>query len=338
MLFDEIGLPSGKKTKTGYSTDADTLEALRPYHTIISDILMYRQTSKLRGTYGDTLANQADENGRIHTKLNQTGTATGRLASSDPNLQNIPVRGEMGRELRKYFVAEEGYTLIDADYSQIELRLLAVLSDDEAMKRAFIGGEDIHAEVASQVFGVALDDVTPEQRRRAKAVNFGIVYGIGEFSLAKDLGISRKMAKEYIENYLSTYSGVDKYLKETVEEAKKNGYTTTMFSRRRNIPELTSTNKNIRAFGERVAMNSPIQGSAADVIKIAMINVDRALKESGLDARLIMQVHDELIIEAKEECASEAAELLVREMENAVHLSVPLTADCGVGKSWYDAK
>ena len=338
VLFDEIGLPSGKKTKTGYSTDADTLEALRPYHTIISDILTYRQTSKLRGTYGDTLANQADENGRIHTKLNQTGTATGRLASSDPNLQNIPVRGEMGRELRKYFVAEEGYTLIDADYSQIELRLLAVLSDDDAMKRAFIGGEDIHAEVASQVFGVALDDVTPEQRRRAKAVNFGIVYGIGEFSLAKDLGISRKMAKEYIENYLSTYSGVDKYLKETVEEAKKNGYTTTMFSRRRNIPELTSTNKNIRAFGERVAMNSPIQGSAADVIKIAMINVDRALKESGLDARLIMQVHDELIIEAKEECASEAAELLVREMENAVHLSVPLTADCGVGKSWYDAK
>lgn len=338
VLFEELQLPAGKKTKTGYSTDADTLEALRPYHSIISDILLYRQTAKLRGTYGENLAEQADENGRIHTRLNQTGTATGRLASSEPNLQNIPVRMEMGRELRKYFVADDGYTLIDADYSQIELRLLAVLSDDEAMKKAFIGGEDIHAEVASQVFGVAIDEVTPEQRRRAKAVNFGIVYGIGEFSLAKDLGITRKQAKEYIENYLATYSGVDKYLKECVEEAKKNGYTTTMFSRRRNIPELSSTNRNIRGFGERVAMNSPIQGTAADVIKIAMINVDRALKKSGLDARLIMQVHDELIVEAKEECAAEAAEILVREMENAVKLSVPLTADCGEGKSWYEAK
>lgn len=338
VLFDEIGLPAGKKTKTGYSTDADTLEALRPYHTIISDILMYRQTAKLRGTYGETLADQADENGRIHTKLNQTGTATGRLASSEPNLQNIPVRMEMGRELRKYFVADEGYTLIDADYSQIELRLLAVLSDDEAMKKAFLDGEDIHAEVASQVFGVPIDEVTSEQRRRAKAVNFGIVYGIGEFSLAKDLGITRKMAKEYIENYLGTYSGVDRYLNETVENAKKCGYTSTMFARRRNIPELSSTNKNLRAFGERVAMNSPIQGSAADVIKIAMINVDKALEESGLDARLIMQVHDELIIEAREDCAAEAAEILVREMENAVKLSVPLTADCGAGKSWYNAK
>ncbi|MGN1408793.1 MAG: DNA polymerase I [Eubacteriales bacterium] len=338
VLFEEIGLPAGKKTKTGYSTDADTLEALRPYHTIISDILMYRQTAKLRGTYGDTLADQADENGRIHTKLNQTGTATGRLASSDPNLQNIPVRGEMGRELRKFFVAEDGYTLIDADYSQIELRLLAVLSDDMAMKKAFTDGEDIHATVASQVFGVDIDEVTPEQRRRAKAVNFGIVYGIGEFSLSKDLGITRKMAKEYIENYLATYSGVDRYLKNTVEEAKKNGCTTTMFSRRRNIPELSASNRNTKAFGERVAMNSPIQGTAADVIKIAMINVSQALKDAGIDARLIMQVHDELIVEAKEECASEAAEILVREMENAVKLSVPLTADCGVGKTWYDAK
>lgn len=338
VLFDEIGLPAGKKTKTGYSTDADTLEALRPYHTIISDILMYRQTAKLRGTYGETLAEQADENGRIHTKLNQTGTATGRLASSDPNLQNIPVRGEMGRELRKYFIADEGYTLIDADYSQIELRLLAVLSDDEVMKKAFLDGEDIHASVASQVFGVDVDDVTPEQRRRAKAVNFGIVYGIGEFSLAKDLGITRKMAKEYIENYLTTYSGVDRYLKNTVEEAKKNGYTTTMFSRRRNIPELLASNRNTKAFGERVAMNSPIQGTAADVIKIAMINVSRALKEEGIDARLIMQVHDELIVEAKIECADRAAEILTREMENAVKLSVPLTADCGMGKSWFEAK
>lgn len=338
VLFDELGLPSGKKTKTGYSTDADTLESLLPYHTIIADILTYRQIAKLRGTYGDPLISFADEKGRIHTKLNQTGTATGRLASSDPNLQNIPVRMDLGRELRKYFIPEDGYLLIDADYSQIELRLLAVLSNDENMKNAFLNGEDFHTTVASQVFGVDEDNVTPELRRRAKAVNFGIVYGIGEFSLAKDLGISRKHAKEYIESYLHTFSGVDKYLKNTIEEAKKNGYTTTMFGRRRNIPELKSTNRNIRAFGERVSMNSPIQGSAADVIKIAMINVSRALRESGIDARLIMQVHDELIIEAKRECADQAAEILVREMENAVSLSVPLVADCGVGESWYEAK
>lgn len=338
VLFDEIGLPAGKKTKTGYSTDADTLESLRPYHTIISDILMYRQIAKLRGTYGEPLIQQADKNGRIHTKLNQTGTATGRLASSDPNLQNIPVRGDLGRELRKYFIADDGYVLVDADYSQIELRLLAALSGDEVMSEAFISGEDIHSAVASQVFGVDVDDVSPELRRRAKAVNFGIVYGIGDFSLAKDIGVTRRAAKEYIENYLATYSGVDRYLKQTVEDAKSNGYTTTMFGRRRNIPELKSTNKNLRSFGERVAMNSPIQGTAADVIKIAMINVSRALKEEGIDARLIMQVHDELIVESREECADRAAEILVREMENAVKVTVPLIADCGVGRSWYEAK
>ena len=338
VLFEEIGLPSGKKTKTGYSTDADTLEALLPYHTIIADILSYRQIAKLRGTYGETLAAQADENGRIHTKLNQTGTATGRLASSDPNLQNIPVRMELGRRLRKYFIADEGYMLIDADYSQIELRILAALSGDENMQQAFLDGEDIHTSVAAQVFGVDEDEVTPELRRRAKAVNFGIVYGIGEFSLAKDLGITRKTAKEYIENYLYTYSGVDRYLKETVENAKADGYTTTMFSRRRNIPELKASNRNVKAFGERVAMNSPIQGSAADVIKIAMINVSRALMEEGIDARLIMQVHDELIVEAHESCADRAAEILIREMENAVKVAVPLTADCGMGKNWLDAK
>ena len=338
VLFDEIGLPAGKKTKSGYSTDADTLEELLPYHTIISDVLEYRQISKLRGTYGDTLADQADENGRIHTSLNQTGTATGRLASSEPNLQNIPVRGEIGRELRKYFRADDGYVLIDADYSQIELRILAELSHDENMSRAFIDGEDIHTSVASQVFGVDEDEVTPELRRRAKAVNFGIVYGIGEFSLAKDIGSTRKAAKEYIENYLATYHGVDSFLKNTVENAKENGYTATMFGRRRPIPELKSTNRNLRAFGERVAMNSPIQGSAADVIKIAMINVYRSLKESGLDARLIMQVHDELIVESREDCADEAAEILVHEMENAVKTTVPLTADCGVGKNWLEAK
>ena len=338
VLFEEIGLPAGKKTKTGYSTDADTLEFLRPYHTIISDILMYRQISKLRGTYGEPLINQADECGRIHTKLNQTGTATGRLASSDPNLQNIPIRQELGRELRKYFIAEDGYVLVDADYSQIELRILAELSRDENMSAAFINGVDIHTAVAAQVFGVDEDDVTSELRRRAKAVNFGIVYGIGDFSLAKDLGITRREAKEYIENYLSTYSGVDAYLKRTVEEAKEAGYTTTMFDRRRNIPEIKSSNKIQRGFGERVAMNSPIQGSAADVIKIAMIGVSRALREAGIDARLIMQVHDELIVEAKADCADLAAEILVREMENAVKTSVPLIADCGMGKTWYDAK
>ena len=338
VLFDEIGLPSGKKTKTGYSTDAETLESLRPYHTIIEDILMYRKITKLRGTYGEPLIAQADENGRIHTKLNQTGTATGRLASSDPNLQNIPVRDEIGRELRKYFVADEGYVLVDADYSQIELRILSALSGDETMQKAFIEGQDIHTSVAAQVFGIDEDDVTPDLRRRAKAVNFGIVYGIGEFSLAKDLGITRKMAKEYIENYLATYSKVDEYLKTTIESAKKCGYTTTHFGRRRNIPELASKNKNLQAFGERVAMNSPIQGTAADVIKIAMINVSKALKEANIDARLIMQVHDELIVEAKADCADVAADILVREMENAVKVAVPLTADFGIGETWYDAK
>ena len=338
VLFEEIGLPSGKKTKTGYSTDAETLEELRPYHTIIGDILLYRQTAKLRGTYGDPLIAFADENGRIHTKLNQVGTATGRLASSDPNLQNIPVRAEMGRELRKYFIADDGCVLIDADYSQIELRLLAALSGDEAMSQAFINGYDIHTAVAAQVFGVDEDDVTPELRRRAKAVNFGIVYGIGEFSLSKDLGITRRQAKEYIDNYLRTYSGVDAYLKQTIETAKEQGYTTTLFGRRRYIPELKSTNRNLRAFGERVAMNSPIQGTAADVIKIAMIRVDKALREAGIDARLIMQVHDELIVEAREDVADQAAEILVREMENAVKTAVPLTADGGMGTSWYEAK
>ncbi|MBR5312567.1 MAG: DNA polymerase I [Clostridia bacterium] len=338
VLFEEIGLPSGKKTKTGYSTDAETLEDLRPYHSIIGDILLYRQTAKLRGTYGDPLIAFADENGRIHTKLNQVGTATGRLASSDPNLQNIPVRAEMGRELRKYFIADDGCVLIDADYSQIELRLLAALSGDEAMSEAFINGCDIHTAVAAQVFGVDEDEVTPELRRRAKAVNFGIVYGIGEFSLSKDLGITRRQAKEYIDNYLRTYYGVDAYLKQTIETAKEQGYTTTLFGRRRYIPELKSTNRNLRAFGERVAMNSPIQGTAADVIKIAMIRVDKALREAGIDARLIMQVHDELIVEAHESCADQASEILVREMENAVKTTVPLTADGGMGTSWYEAK
>ncbi len=338
VLFTELGLPAGRKTKTGYSTDAETLESLRAGHQIVDDILQYRQIAKLRGTYGENLASTADKNGRIHTKLNQTGTATGRLASSDPNLQNIPVRGQLGRELRKYFIADEGKVLIDADYSQIELRILASIAGDRNMIDAFIGGKDFHRSVASQVFRVPVDMVTEDLRRKAKAVNFGIVYGIGEFSLAKDLGISRWQAKEYIENYLTTYSGVAEYLEKTVAKAKEDGYTSTMFGRRRYIPELKAKNRNLEAFGERVAMNSPIQGTAADVIKIAMIRVEKALAEAGLDAVLIMQVHDELIVEADEKCRDEAAEILVREMENAVSLAVPLTADYGIGKSWYEAK
>lgn len=338
VLFEEIGLPAGKKTKTGYSTDADTLEGLRPYHPIISDILMYRQISKLRGTYGEPLIKMADEHSRIHTKLNQTGTATGRLSSADPNLQNIPIRMELGRELRKYFIPEnEDYVLIDADYSQIELRLLAELSGDDTMRQAFLAGEDFHSMVAAQVFGVDIDEVTPELRRRAKAVNFGIVYGIGDFSLSRDLGITRKQAAQYINNYLTTYHNVDLYLKETVRSAKETGYTTTMFGRRRNIPELAAKNRNLVAFGERVAMNSPIQGSAADIIKIAMIHVHKKLREAGIDAKLIMQVHDELIVEAHVDCAEQAMEILRNEMENAVKLSVPLTAEASMGRNWYDA-
>jgi len=339
VLFEDLGLPSGRKTKTGYSTDAETLERLRPYHPIIDDILSYRQIAKLRGTYGEPLVRLADENGRIHTQLNQTGTATGRLSSNDPNLQNIPVRMELGRELRKYFIPEnEDYVLLDADYSQIELRLLAHLAEDPVMREAFIAETDIHTKVASQVFGVPEEDVTPELRRRAKAVNFGIIYGIGEYSLSQDLHISRKQAGQYIASYLATYPNVDKYLQDTIADAREKGYTVTMFGRRRKIPELASRNRNLQAFGERVAMNSPLQGSAADIIKIAMIRVHNALTESGMDARLIMQVHDELLVEAHRDCADRAREILVREMENAAKLSVPLTAEAGEGKNWYEAK
>ena len=339
VLFEELNLPSGRKTKTGYSTDAETLERLRPYHPIIDGILSYRQISKLRGTYGEPLVRLADENGRIHTQLNQTGTATGRLSSNDPNLQNIPVRMELGRELRKYFIPEdENHVLIDADYSQIELRLLAHLADDPVMQEAFLAGTDIHTKVASQVFGLPEEEITPELRRRAKAVNFGIIYGIGDYSLSQDLHISRKQAGQYIENYLATYPNVDAYLQNTIAEAREKGYTTTMFARRRRIPELASKNRNLMAFGERVAMNSPLQGSAADIIKIAMIRVHHALAEAGIDARLIMQVHDELIVESARDCADLAKEILVREMENAAKLKVPLTAEAAVGDSWYDAK
>ncbi len=339
VLFEEMGLPVLKKTKTGYSTDAETLSKLRGNNPIVEDILDYRHVAKLVGTYGENLIALCDGASKIHTSFNQTGTATGRLSSVDPNMQNIPVKGELGREMRRYFKAKsEDYVLIDADYSQIELRLLAEISGDEVMQEAFREGVDVHASTASKVFGVPLHMVTPQLRSRAKAVNFGIVYGIGDYSLSQDIGVSRKAAREYIDSYLATYTGVDRYLKDTVADAREKGYTVTLSGRRRPIPELSAKNKNLQAFGERVAMNSPIQGGAADIIKIAMINVRRALIEAKIDAHLILQVHDELIIEAHRDCAEAAAEILKREMESAVKTNVPLTADVGRGENWLEAK
>lgn len=340
VLFDKLGLPAGKKTKSGgYSTNAEILEKLRPYHPIIHDILEYRKVTKLKSTYVDGLLKVADKDGRVHSSFRQTGTATGRLSSSEPNLQNIPIRTELGRALRKFFVpVSSDHRLVDADYSQIELRVLAAISGDKTMTDAFISGVDIHTSTAATVFGVAPDSVTAEMRKRAKAVNFGIVYGMGEFSLAEDLGISRAEAKKYIENYLASYPSVSAYLEGIVEEAYKNGYVTTLFGRRRYIPELAGQNKNLKHFGERVAKNSPIQGSAADIIKIAMINTAKALGESGIDARLVLQVHDELILEANAECADEAARLLEECMESAVKLSVPLIAKASIGETWFDNK
>ncbi len=337
VLFERLMLPAAKKTKNGYSTNAEILEKLRPYHPIIEDILDYRQVAKLRGTYAEGLIKAADGKERIHTNFKQTGTATGRLSSSEPNLQNIPIKTELGREFRRFFLPRsEDYVLIDADYSQIELRLLADISGDENMLEAFRKGVDIHTSTASKVFGVPPEQVTVELRKRAKAVNFGIVYGIGAFSLAEDLGISKASAKTYIDSYLATYPAVDNYLKNIIREAYEKGYVTTAFGRRRYIPELAEKNKMRRSFGERVAMNSPIQGTAADIIKLAMIHVADKLKETGLDARLILQVHDELLIEAHRDQADAVLELLQHEMENAVQLSVPLDAEVGVGENWYE--
>ena len=339
ILFEKMGLPKPKKTKTGYSTDAETLQKLAAHHPIIEDILDYRQMTKLKSTYADGLVKAADGEGRVHSVFNQTGTATGRLSSSEPNLQNIPVRTEAGREFRKYFIPKDpDHVLIDADYSQIELRLLAHISDDDTMIHAYREGVDIHRTTAAKVFGVAPEDVTPELRKKAKAVNFGIIYGIGDFSLAQDLGISRVQAKKYIDSYLAGFPKVSEYLVGIREKARQDGYVTTYFGRRRYIPELFSSNKNLQHFGERVAMNSPIQGTAADIIKIAMIRVDRELKERGLDARLILQVHDELLVEADRSCAEEALKILVDGMEGAVQLSVPLEVDAHVGDTWFDAK
>lgn len=339
ILFEELKLTAGKKNQKGYSTSAEVLESLRDAHPIINEILEYRAVSKLRSTYTDALIKLADENGRIHTVFSQTTTVTGRLASSEPNLQNIPVRTELGREMRRFFVAKnDAYTLIDADYSQIELRILAHIANDEVMKNAFINGQDVHAVTASQVFGVPLHEVTGEMRKRAKAVNFGIVYGIGATSLAKDIGVSRKEADAYIKSYFEKYRGISEYLTSAVENAKETGCSTTIFGRKRYIPELKSGKAMLRAFGERVAMNSPIQGSSADIIKMAMINVHKALQSEGIDARLILQIHDELIIEAHRDCAERAAQILRAEMENVASLSVPLTVDLNTGKSWYDCK
>ncbi|MBQ7337207.1 MAG: DNA polymerase I [Clostridia bacterium] len=339
VLFEELSLPAPKKTKTGYSTGAEVLEKLRRVHPIIDDILEYRQVTKLKSTYVDGLLKLVDAHDRVHTNFKQTGTATGRLSSAEPNLQNIPIRTEMGRELRRYFVPKsEDYVFIDADYSQIELRLLAAISGDENMREAFCSGKDIHTSTASTVFGVAPEQVTLELRKRAKAVNFGIVYGMGEFSLAEDLHISRIEAKEYIESYLASYPRIDKYLRDVKAQGRADGFVTTTFGRRRYIPELSAPNKMTQAFGERVAMNSPIQGTAADVIKIAMIAVHRRLREAGIDAKLILQVHDELIIEAHRDAATEAKQILQYEMEHAAAFSVPLEVEVAIGDDWYSAK
>ncbi len=339
ILFDVLKLPHGKKTKTGYSTNAEILEKLRPYHPIVDAVLDYRQLTKLKSTYADGLLKVADAHGRVHTTFRQTGTATGRLSSTEPNLQNIPVRTELGRELRRYFLPENrDYVIVDADYSQIELRLLAAVSGDENLCEAFREGADIHTSTAAAVFGVPRDCVTPEMRKRAKAVNFGIMYGIGAFSLADDIGVSRQEAQAFIDRYLGQFPRVDAYLKQTIASAYENGYVTTLFGRRRYISELAGKNKMQQKFGERVAMNSPIQGTAADLIKLAMIRVHRRLREEGLDARLILQVHDELLIESNRTCADRAQEILRTEMESAARLSVPLTVEIHAGDTWFAAK
>lgn len=337
-LFEKLGLPHSKKTKTGYSTSAEVLENLRYQSDAVEYLLEYRSVSKLKSTYCDGLLKCVGENNRIHSTLNQVETRTGRISSSEPNLQNIPVRTELGREMRRFFKAKDGYLLVDADYSQIELRVLASIADDKKMIDAFLNDVDIHAVTASQVFDVPLELMTPEIRSRAKAVNFGIVYGIGAFSLSKDIHVSVAEAKRYIENYLATYSGVNKYMNEVVENAKKDGYVSTVFGRRRYLPELTASNFNTRSFGERVAKNMPIQGTAADIIKIAMNKVSRRLFDEKLDAKLIMQIHDELIIEAKEEIATQVAKILKEEMENAVKMKVPMLVDVKFAKTWYETK
>ena len=338
ILFEKLKLSGGKKTKTGYSTAADVLEKLAPEHEIIRDILEYRQLTKLNSTYATGLAGYIREDGRIHGTFNQTITATGRISSTDPNLQNIPVRTEMGSKIRDIFVPKEGYVFVDADYSQIELRVLASLSGDEKLIESYHSAADIHAATASQVFHVPLEEVTPELRRNAKAVNFGVVYGISAFGLSEDLSISRKEALDYINNYFKIYGGVKTFLDKQVADAKEKGYVKTMFGRIRPIPEIKSSNFMTRSFGDRVAMNSPIQGSAADIMKISMLKVDEALEKSGFDARIVLQIHDELLVEVKEEEAAKVSELVEKAMKEAVSLKVPLEVDAHIGKTWLEAK
>lgn len=337
VLFEEMQIPCKKKTKSGYSTKAEVLEELAPEYPIVKLILEYRSLAKLKSTYCDGLLKVIQADGRIHTSFNQVETRTGRISSLEPNLQNIPIRTELGREMRRFFVAENGSTLIDADYSQIELRVLAALANDENMINAFNNGEDIHKTTAAQVFNLPPEMVTPLLRSRAKAVNFGIVYGIGAFSLAKDIGVSVKEAKDYINGYLHHFSGVAEYMDKMIETAKDNGYAETLFHRRRYLPELASSNHMMRAFGERVARNMPIQGTAADIIKIAMIRVCESLEKENMKSRLILQVHDELIVESPADEAEKALQIVTREMENACELRVRLVADGKIGKTWYDS-
>ena len=338
VLFEDLGLPAKKKTKSGYSTNADVLESLMDEHPIVPLIVEYRTLTKLNSTYVDGLLKLIHPDGRVHSVFKQTETRTGRISSTEPNMQNIPVRKEIGRNMRKFFVAEDGYTLLDADYSQIELRVLASVCGDKNMQEAFSEGRDIHTSTAAQVFDIPEDFVTPEMRSAAKAVNFGIIYGIGAFSLSKDIGVTVAEAKRYIKNYLDNFPKVSEFMDKTVDDGIKNGYVTTLFGRRRYIPELSASNKVLQAFGKRAAMNAPIQGAAADIIKIAMVRVYKKLREEDLDARLILQVHDELIIEAAEKDKDRAEKILKDEMENAVKLAVPMTVDVNSGRSWYEAK
>ena len=338
VLFDKLGLPPSKKTQKGYSTNAEVLEKLKNKHPIIPAIMEYRMLTKLKSTYAEGLLKEIGEDGRVQTTFQNLVTATGRLSSTEPNLQNIPVRTDLGAEIRKMFVPEPGCVLVDADYSQIELRVLAHIADDKVMQKAFCDRVDIHTATASQVFAVPVEEVTPLQRRHAKAVNFGIVYGISEFSLAEDIGVTRHEAREYIDNYLTNYSGVRAYMKQVVADARETGYTQTLYGRRRYVPELKSSNFNVRSAAERITLNTPIQGTAADIIKLAMLRVENALAENYPEAKLLLQVHDELIVECPEEQAAQVAALVSREMEGVAQLKVPLTAEAHYGKSWYEAK
>ena len=339
MLFEKLGLTSSKKTKKGYSTDVDSLEKIKNEHPIVEKILEYRSLMKLNSTYVEGMLPYINKNtNRIHSYFHQTVTATGRISSTEPNLQNIPTRIELGKRLRKVFKPKDGYVFIDADYSQIELRVLAHISQDEHMLEAFRNGEDIHKQAASKVLGIPIEVVTKEQRSDAKAVNFGIVYGISDFGLASQLGITRKKAKEYIEQYLQKYNGIDKFMKNTVEDAKEKGYVETLYGRRRYIDELKSNNYMVREFGKRASMNTPIQVTAEDIMKIAMVNLDKEIEKINIDAAIVLQVHDELILEVKKECKEEAKNLLKKCMEEAVTLSIPLEVEVSEADNWYDCK